>query len=173
MSTATKATHTPRERRHTTAHDRYQITDPVCGLVETATSLKKALQLAKAHHCGNVAIFDVMARIDCAQVWDANGNITAFRKDDRQCPELKPTTKAKLSFEQRQEVERIITQTFDADDEDYLRTALYQLVESNIDRETNAGEMLEALELLIEQGAFPTEAYEKALAVIRKVRGGE
>lgn len=36
-----------------------------------------------------------------------------------------------------------------------------------------APEMLEALELLIAQGAFPTEAYEKALAMIRKVRGGE
>ena len=38
---------------------------------------------------------------------------------------------------------------------------------------SQAPEMLEALELLIAQGAFPTEAYEKALAVIRKVRGGE
>lgn len=49
----------------------------------------------------------------------------------------------------------------------------YALCAEIIEGETHAGEMLEALELLIAQGAFPTEAYEKALAVILKVRGGE
>lgn len=64
---------------HTLTSDRYQITDSVCGLVDTATSLKKALQLASGHRCDGVEVFDSMARYDCAQTWDRNGNILTFR----------------------------------------------------------------------------------------------
>ncbi len=69
-------------QRHTTTHDRYTISDPVCGLVETATSLKKALARAKVHSnsCPDVEVFDVMARKDCVQVWDADGKILNFRR---------------------------------------------------------------------------------------------
>jgi hypothetical protein len=34
-------------KRTTTSHDRYQICDPICGQVETATSLAKALRIAQ------------------------------------------------------------------------------------------------------------------------------
>ena len=37
------------EERTTTVHSRYQITDPICGQVDLATSLKKAAVLAQAH----------------------------------------------------------------------------------------------------------------------------
>ena len=67
------------QERHTTAHDRYQITDPVCGLVTTRTSLAKALESAKSHKCEGVEVFDAMARYDCAQTWDRHGNILTFR----------------------------------------------------------------------------------------------
>lgn len=67
------------EKRITTTSSRYQVCDPVCGLVSTASSLQKALSAAKAHPCEGVEVFDVMARRDCAQVWDAQGAIKAFR----------------------------------------------------------------------------------------------
>ena len=61
-------------RQFTTVHDRYQISDSCCGMVETATSLKKASELAKNHadrHAVDhdntttvVIVFDVMARRD-------------------------------------------------------------------------------------------------------------
>lgn len=59
--------------------DRYQITDPICGLVETASSLKEALRLATMHRCDGVEIYDAMARFDCVQTWDRNGRILTFR----------------------------------------------------------------------------------------------
>lgn len=63
-----------------TTHDRYHISDPVCGLVCTRTSLKKAMESARAHQCPGVTVFDSMARYDCIQLWDANGKILEFRK---------------------------------------------------------------------------------------------
>ncbi len=55
----------------TTVHNRYRISDSCCGLVETATSLKKALEIAKNHadrhskdadkSTKTVVVFDVMA----------------------------------------------------------------------------------------------------------------
>jgi len=77
----TDYTPSPEMPRHTTAHDRYQVCDKVCGLIETATSLAKALKRAQTHSCEGVEVFDTMARRDCAQTWDAKGNILAFRKD--------------------------------------------------------------------------------------------
>jgi hypothetical protein len=65
--------------RYTTTHDRYQITDPICGLVETATSLKDALRKANMHRCDAVEVFDTMARYDCAQTWNREGRILTFR----------------------------------------------------------------------------------------------
>jgi hypothetical protein len=57
------------KRRFTTVHDRFQICDTCCGLVETATTRDEALRIARAHwseHPGNevifVDVFDVMAR---------------------------------------------------------------------------------------------------------------
>jgi hypothetical protein len=48
-----------KEQRHTTVHDRYEISDPICGRIEGATSLAKALKIAAAHPCQNVEVFDV------------------------------------------------------------------------------------------------------------------
>lgn len=63
-----------------TPHDRYHICDPVCGLVCTRTSLKKALESAQSHPCQKVTVFDSMARYDCIQLWDATGKILEFRR---------------------------------------------------------------------------------------------
>ncbi len=63
----------------TTVHDRYQIDDSCCGQVETATSLNKAIAIAKAHAFRHstqadntiteVTVFDRMARRDCTHTW--------------------------------------------------------------------------------------------------------
>lgn len=69
-----------------TPHDRYHISDPICGLFCTRTSLKKALESARNHQdgadgqCQYVTVFDSMARYDCVQLWDAKGKILEFRK---------------------------------------------------------------------------------------------
>jgi hypothetical protein len=67
-------------KQYTTVHDRYQISDSCCGMVETATSLKKASARARAHaerHAVDadnstkvVTVFDVMARRDCQDTWE-------------------------------------------------------------------------------------------------------
>lgn len=69
-----------KESRSTTTHDRYQVCDPICGLVATRTSLGKALEFAKAHACEGVEVFDIMARYDCAELWDKEGKIIRFKK---------------------------------------------------------------------------------------------
>ena len=68
------------KQRFTTVHDRYQVSDSCCGQVETATSLKKASEIAKNHadrhaidHDNTttvVTVFDVMARRDCQDTWE-------------------------------------------------------------------------------------------------------
>lgn len=72
-------------KRHTTAHERYHIADPVCGLIETASSLAKALDRAKAHSCEGVTIFDSMARFECAPLWNVGGEILEFRQREQPC----------------------------------------------------------------------------------------
>ena len=67
-------------RQFTTVHDRYQISDSCCGMVETATSLKKASEIAQNHadrhskeadeSTKTVVVFDVMARRDCQDTWE-------------------------------------------------------------------------------------------------------
>lgn len=67
------------EVRTTTVHNRYEISDSCCGLVETASSLKKAIALAEIHasqhgaELGNtitaIEVFDRMARRDCQNTW--------------------------------------------------------------------------------------------------------
>ena len=66
-------------KRHTTIHDRYQISDECCGLVTTSTSLKAASNIARAHAArhakevdnsvSRVDVFDSMARRDCTSLW--------------------------------------------------------------------------------------------------------
>lgn len=88
------------EKRHTTTHDRYSISDCVCGLVCTRTSLKKALASASAHKLRHpesplivVEVFDLMARRDCAQLWNHDGDIISFRKDhENPQPESQPVS---------------------------------------------------------------------------------
>jgi len=68
------------KQRFTTVHDRYQVSDSCCGQVETATSLKKASEIAKNHadrhaidHDNTttvVTVFDVMAQRDCQDTWE-------------------------------------------------------------------------------------------------------
>lgn len=63
-----------------TVHDRYTISDAICGQVDTATSLKKASALAQGHAAehsaepGNVVsvvtVYDRMARCDCQDSWE-------------------------------------------------------------------------------------------------------
>lgn len=67
-------------KRKTTASDRYEIGDDECGVIATASSLKAALHEAKCHGCKHIEVFDRMARFDCAQTWDAFGNILTFKK---------------------------------------------------------------------------------------------
>ena len=66
-------------KRRTNTSDRYHVGDPTCGMIETATSLKAALALAAGHSCSGVTIFDTLAKWDCAQEWDSNGNILSFK----------------------------------------------------------------------------------------------
>ena len=65
--------------RATAARHRYEIGDDECGVVATASSLKAALHEARCHGCKHVEVFDRMARFDCAQTWDAFGNILTFK----------------------------------------------------------------------------------------------
>ena len=77
------------EKRHTTVHNRYEISDSICGRIDGATSLKQALHVAAYHallgkvkggnSCPEIVIFDLMARYDCAETWDAEGKILTFR----------------------------------------------------------------------------------------------
>jgi len=67
-------------RQFTTVHDRYQISDSCCGVVETATSLTKASTIAKNHALRHtqdgdlstkvVQVFDIMARSNCQDTWE-------------------------------------------------------------------------------------------------------
>lgn len=57
--------------------DRFQITDPICGLVETAGTRTGALLLARIHsvrfRCPGVQVYDVMARRRSVNTWDPAG----------------------------------------------------------------------------------------------------
>ena len=67
-------------RRTTTAHHRYEIGDSECGVIDTATSLRRATALAECHaahhaaeahnHLTVVTVFDRMARRDCQREWE-------------------------------------------------------------------------------------------------------
>lgn len=57
-------------------HSRFQISDSICGIVDTAENFKGALRLAEIHarHCRNVTIFDPMARRGSFELWDSIGH---------------------------------------------------------------------------------------------------
>ena len=67
-------------RRTTTAHHRYEIGDSECGVIDTATSLRRATALATGHaerHAAEphntvtrIMIYDRMARRDCQREWE-------------------------------------------------------------------------------------------------------
>lgn len=68
-----------KERKFTTVHDRYLVSDSCCGFVESETSLKRALALAERHAkrhqsdpadtVAQIEVFDRMARRDCVTTW--------------------------------------------------------------------------------------------------------
>jgi len=66
-----------RDRVATVVHDRYQVVDPVCGLVLTMMHLRQAFQVAQIHAkaCSKVEIYDCMAHSGQPRVWDSEGNI--------------------------------------------------------------------------------------------------
>lgn len=55
--------------------NRYQITDPVCGLVAATITRSEALRVAKRHakECAGVEIFDIMARTGAWDTYRADG----------------------------------------------------------------------------------------------------
>ena len=55
-------------------HDRYHVTDPVCGLVRSYSRKADALDRAEGHPCEEVKVHDVMARRGSWWLWDAAGN---------------------------------------------------------------------------------------------------
>ena len=61
---------------------RFQICDPVCGLVETASAKVRALHLATSHFnrgCNDVTVYDLMAHPGKPQEFDINGRILKYR----------------------------------------------------------------------------------------------
>jgi|SRR5579859_7092474 len=70
------------KRRFTTVHDRFQITDACCGIIETAMSLKDAEAIAARHArkhksepdntITHVSIFDSMARNNQPHEWQVS-----------------------------------------------------------------------------------------------------
>lgn len=75
-----------KEKRHTTVHDRFQVSCSCCGYMESFSSLTKAwesAQLRKLRHNQpgeKIEICDIMAHIGCTDLWDADGNPLNRRK---------------------------------------------------------------------------------------------
>lgn len=66
-----------------TPDDRFQVCDPVCGLIGTERTRDKALTEARHHDqsntCPPAVVYDVMARRGRPQEWTADGEVKAFR----------------------------------------------------------------------------------------------
>ena len=65
--------------------DRFQVCDPVCGLVDTYITLRQALDGARRHSrtCGgDVSTYDVMAHYGQSQEWDAMGRVASVRQKE-------------------------------------------------------------------------------------------
>ena len=60
--------------RITTATDRFEISDPTCGVVAFQPNRAAALRLASIHSCPDVTVFDRMARRGDTQLWSAQGD---------------------------------------------------------------------------------------------------
>ena len=65
------------------AHDRFQVTDPICGLVETAMTRADALAIAQRHECRRVKVHDVMARRVAVRTWKRDGTAIEVRAVER------------------------------------------------------------------------------------------
>ena len=60
-------------------HERFQVTDPICGLVETAMTRADALAIAQRHVCRSVEVHDVMARRGAVRTWTRDGTAIEVR----------------------------------------------------------------------------------------------
>jgi len=60
--------------RITTATDRFEISDPTCGVVALQPNRLAALRLASIHSCTDVTVFDRMARRGDTRLWSAQGD---------------------------------------------------------------------------------------------------
>ena len=60
---------------------RFQVCDPVCGLVDVYPYKREAMARAKKHamECDSVTVYDLMAKRGAANNWDVRGGMIGFR----------------------------------------------------------------------------------------------
>ena len=60
---------------------RFQVCDPVCGLVDVYPNKSEAMARAKKHamECDAVTVYDLMAKRGDANNWDVRGGMISFR----------------------------------------------------------------------------------------------
>ena len=64
-----------------TIQNRFTIGDPICGLVESASTQFEAFLIAESHaiRCKDVTVYDVMAHKGKPREWTSGGGVLAYR----------------------------------------------------------------------------------------------
>lgn len=58
---------------------RYQVCDPICGVVDAAPRKAEAFVIARAHDCPHTTVFDTMASYGWAEEWALDGTVLSRR----------------------------------------------------------------------------------------------